>query len=46
MTINNPGVSSYVVENLPAGTLEFVATSFNDDGIESEYSNPMTKVVN
>ncbi len=46
VTINNPGISSYVVENLPAGTLEFVATSFNDAGIESEYSNPMTKVVN
>ena len=45
-TINNPGMSSYVVENLPAGTLEFVATSFNDDGIESDYSNPIAKVVN
>jgi hypothetical protein len=44
--IENPGISSYVVENLPAGTMEFVATSFNDDGIESEYSNPMRKVVN
>ncbi len=46
VTINNPGMSSFVVENLPAGTLEFVATSFNDAGIESDYSNPMTKVVN
>ncbi len=46
VTINNPGMSSYVVENLPAGTLEFVATSFNSAGIESDYSNPMTKVVN
>lgn len=46
VTISNPGMSSFVVENLPAGTLEFVATSFNDDGIESDYSNPMAKVVN
>lgn len=45
-TLNNPGMSSFVVENLPAGTLEFVATSFNDDGIESDYSNPVIKVVN
>ncbi len=46
VTIDNPGMSSYVVDNLPAGTLEFVATSFNDSGIESDYSNPMTRVVN
>lgn len=46
VTINNAGISSYVVENLPAGRIEFVATSFNDAGIESEYSNPMIKVVN
>lgn len=44
--IDSAGVSSFVVENLPAGTLEFVATSFNSAGIESDYSNPMTKVVN
>ena len=46
VTISNPGMSSYVVENLPAGRLEFVATSFNTAGVESEYSNPMTKVLN
>ena len=46
VTINNPGISSYVVENLPAGTLEFVATSFNTAGVESEYSSPTTKVLN
>ena len=46
VTINNPGMSSFVVENLPAGRLEFVATSFNDEGVESDYSNPMTKVLN
>ena len=46
VTIDNPGMSSFVVENLPAGTLEFVATSFNDTGIESDYSNPIAKVVN
>jgi len=46
VTIDNAGVSSYVVSNLTPGTYEFVATSFNRDGIESEYSNPATKVLN
>ena len=35
-----------LVENLQPGTYEFVATSFNDAGIESAYSNPAIKVVN
>jgi hypothetical protein len=46
VTINNPGLSSYVVENLQPGTYEFVATAFNDAGVESSYSNPTTKVLN
>jgi Putative Ig domain len=46
VTINNPGVTSYVVGNLAPGTYEFVATSFNSTGMESTYSNPATKVVN
>ena len=44
--IDNPGITSYVVDNLTVGTYEFVATSFNDAGVESVYSNPATKVVN
>ena len=43
--MNNPGLSSYVVDNLPAGTYEFVATSFNDAGVESTFSNSATKTV-
>jgi len=46
VTINNPGLTTYVVDNLSAGTYEFVATSFNTSGVESVYSNPATKVVN
>ena len=46
LTINNPGLTTYVVENLPPGTYEFVATSFNAAGTESIYSNAATKVVN
>jgi len=45
-TIDNPGVSSYVVENLSPGTYEFAGTSFNHDGVESEYSNAVVKVLN
>ena len=44
--LDNPGMSSYVVENLTPGTYEFAATSFNMDGVESDYSNPATRVLN
>ncbi len=43
--IDNPGLATYVVENIPQGTYEFVATSFNASGVESVYSNTTTKVV-
>jgi len=46
VTINNEGLTTYVVDNLVPGTYEFVATSFNTAGVESVYSNPATKVVN
>ena len=45
MTINNPGLTSYVVENLALGTYEFVATAFNAAGMESQYSNSAIKTV-
>lgn len=45
MTIDNPGQTTAVIDNLVPGTYEFVATSFNDVGVESQYSNPVTKVV-
>ncbi len=45
VTINNPGLSSYVVENLAPGSYDFVATSINSSDVESVYSNPATKVV-
>ena len=46
VTIDNEGLSSYVVDNLVPGTYVFVATSFNRAGVESAYSNPATKVLN
>ena len=45
VTLDQPGLTTYVVENLVPGTYEFVATSFNQAGVESVYSNPATKVV-
>jgi len=44
-TVPSPGISSYVINNLVPGTYEFVATSYNEAGVESVYSNPATKVV-
>jgi hypothetical protein len=46
VTLNNPGLTSYVVDNLVPGTYEFVATSFNTNGMESAYSSPVTRVLN
>jgi len=43
--IDQPGVTTYVVENLVPGTYEFVSTAINADGVESDYSNPATKTV-
>ena len=43
--IGNPGISTYVVENLAPGTYYFVATAINRSDIESVYSNEVTRVV-
>jgi hypothetical protein len=43
--INNPSVTRYVVENLTPGTYEFVATAINRAGVESRFSNGITRVV-
>jgi hypothetical protein len=45
VTINNAGLSSYVVENLGPGTYVFAAKSFNSAGMESTFSNTATKTV-
>lgn len=47
VTISNPGVTTYVVENLsPDNTYFFVSTAFNSNGVESDYSNVASKTVN
>ena len=45
LTIDSPGLTTYVIDNLAPGTYEFVATSVNAAGIESVYSNAATKTV-
>jgi hypothetical protein len=45
VTINNPSVTRYFVDNLAPGTYEFVATSLNGAGVESRFSNAITKIV-
>ena len=43
--INNPSVTRFVVEGLTPGTYEFVATAINRAGVESRFSNAITRVV-
>lgn len=45
VTIDNAGMTTYVIDGLAAGTYEFVATSFNASGVESAYSNPVAKTL-
>ena len=44
-TIDNPSVTTYVVDNLSPGTYQFVATSYNTAGVESQYSGIATRVI-
>jgi hypothetical protein len=45
MKINNPGLSTIVIDNLAAGTYEFAMTSYNLDGVESAPSNKIMRIV-
>jgi len=44
--VNNPGLTSVVIENLAPNTYYFVSTSINRANIESGYSNEAVKTVN
>ena len=46
VTISNPSVTIYVIENLVPGTYQVVATAFNTAGIESDKSNAIVVAVN
>ena len=45
ITINNPGLSSYLVENLASSDWFFVMTAFKASGIESAYSTEVYKEI-
>ncbi|MGI9203436.1 MAG: putative Ig domain-containing protein [Woeseiaceae bacterium] len=46
ISIDNPGLTSHLVENLPPNTYYFVATSINSTGLESDFSNVVVKTLN
>ncbi len=45
VTIMNPGLTSYVVENLAPGSYFFVATALNSMGVESAFSAAGSKTI-
>lgn len=45
VTVTNPGITTYVVDNLGSGTWYFVVTAFDNSGLESGFSNPASKVI-
>jgi hypothetical protein len=45
VTLTNPGLTSYVVDNLAPATYFFVMTSVSAPGIESAVSRPATKTI-
>jgi len=45
VTIDNPSVTTYVVEGLAPGTYEFTSTAFNSAGVESVFSNTASKTI-
>jgi hypothetical protein len=45
VSLTNPGLSSYVVDNLVSGTWFFVATAVNSGGTESVFSSPASKTI-
>lgn len=45
VAIDNPGITTYVVDGLSSGTWFFVATALNELGVESQFSNEAMKAV-
>lgn len=45
VTIENPGVTTHVLDNLVPDTYYFAATAFNADGMESDMSNETSETV-
>ena len=45
VTLNTPGLTEYVIENLPSDTYYFVITVVDASGAESPYSTEVTKTL-
>jgi hypothetical protein len=45
ITLSNPGITTYVVENLTPGTYYFVLASYDAAGLESVDSSPASKTI-
>jgi hypothetical protein len=45
LSVPSPGVTSVLVESLPAGTWYFAVKAYNSNGIESDYSAEASKLV-
>ncbi|MGE0581103.1 MAG: putative Ig domain-containing protein [Steroidobacteraceae bacterium] len=43
--VTNPGLTSYVIENLASGTWYFVMTALDGAGLESARTNPVSKTI-
>jgi len=46
ITLNNPGLTSYLVEGLGASDWFFAITAFNSSNVQSEYSAEVFKTIN
>ncbi|MGC4029189.1 MAG: fibronectin type III domain-containing protein [Steroidobacteraceae bacterium] len=44
-TVNNPGITTYVVDNLPSGTYYFAVSAYNRNNMESDRSAAAAKTV-
>jgi hypothetical protein len=45
ISVPNPGITTYVVDNLSSGTYYFVATAYDSKGLESDYTPPASKTI-
>ena len=45
LNVANPGLTTYLVANLPAATYYFACTAYDAAGTESAYSTPASKVI-
>jgi hypothetical protein len=46
VAVDNPGLTRYVVDNLPAGKYYFAVAAYNSKGVESTLSNEVTASLN